>query len=624
MDAIPTALLGRTNTSTVAVHTHSHDENAASLRTNYRESRSCTYTNSFFLTACSLLLIACQPAINSPEQPRQPAPLTDTATPQDPADVPQGTSACPLFMPPHPSPASATTFTPGPWLGTVGYDMAAQCLILEDLDNDGRTDAIWIGIQDHDPHDAAPATHAAWGGAGPPYDHLPALPLSTRACLAHDVDGDGLLDIIATGSDHIVWMRQSEARHFSAPAVLLSEEQLEAREGATADWLTMVDLDREHGLDMIVTFVPPPEASCQFYLGEGNDNFYAELDDISASAYASCFKAAPSSEGVAFHPSPELCPDDFGEPSYRIFDAITHDINHDGYDDVILINDFGYNEVALGKAEGGLQRVTIPTGLSVYDHGMGGAIADFDGNGISDVYITDIGPDSLFAASTCTSWFEASSAWGTRDSTRGTVTWAVSAGDLDLNGRPDLLVTNSLSFGADDTFDLVLDEDTCFVFPTFQSKPPHIVLRVGPDGFHEADHVFDTIEYDVGRFEPVHMVLADVDDDGDLDAVVFHDHGTSLLRNDFERAGSWIEIVPLNKVGAPAVGARVIVEHEGGWRRMDEVRHRAGLNGHAPLRAHFGLGATTQPVHVSVRWPDGAVSRHGPFEPNQRIELHAP
>jgi hypothetical protein len=107
------------------------------------------------------------------------------------------------------------------------------------------------------------------------------------------------------------------------------------------------------------------------------------------------------------------------------------------------------------------------------------------------------------------------------------------------------------------------------------------------------------------------MVMADLDNDGDLDIVVNNLRGPAqLFENRLCRSGEAL-LVDLRQPGTAnpfAIGAQVrLVTDQGTLLR--EVRVGSGyLSGDAP-RIHFGIPRGAALQMLEIRWPDGALSR---------------
>ncbi|MBT5706364.1 MAG: hypothetical protein HOI66_08590, partial [Verrucomicrobia bacterium] len=101
-------------------------------------------------------------------------------------------------------------------------------------------------------------------------------------------------------------------------------------------------------------------------------------------------------------------------------------------------------------------------------------------------------------------------------------------------------------------------------------------------------------------------VFDDLDNDGDLDAVILNARQRpSLLRNDSPNQNHWIQIrlqgVQGNRDG---IGARIRVI-AGDLTLTDEVRSGRGYQSHFGAYPHFGLGQHSRVDRIEIRWPGG-------------------
>jgi enediyne biosynthesis protein E4 len=117
--------------------------------------------------------------------------------------------------------------------------------------------------------------------------------------------------------------------------------------------------------------------------------------------------------------------------------------------------------------------------------------------------------------------------------------------------------------------------------------------------------------------------LADVDGDGDLDFAVANQWDRSwFYRNDARRPGAALVLdlrLPAGAGTRPAVGATATVHFPDGSRRSAEVDGGSGHSGKRAPQLHFGLGATaptaptapTTALRVDLRWRDPGGRAHG-------------
>jgi hypothetical protein len=106
--------------------------------------------------------------------------------------------------------------------------------------------------------------------------------------------------------------------------------------------------------------------------------------------------------------------------------------------------------------------------------------------------------------------------------------------------------------------------------------------------------------------------FGDLDNDGRIDIVINnHDQGPTLLRN-VATAGHWVSIALTGAAGVPRDGIGAVVTLEAGAQRLRrDVVSGGSYCSQSDLRAHFGLGQTTNIDRLVVRWPDGTREAFG-------------
>jgi hypothetical protein len=262
------------------------------------------------------------------------------------------------------------------------------------------------------------------------------------------------------------------------------------------------------------------------------------------------------------------------------------DVDRDGRLDLYVANDLDpnrlYVNVACGACPLGFRFVERGEAERVDDPnaGMGVAAADFSGDGLDDLFVTN-SRGQLHAAyrSRAAGPFadarpDFASALGQRSTG-----WGASWVDLDLDGTLELAIAN----GAIPVTSLVEDAERLQVVTT-------------ADG--------DVTPLDAGDVAPRNgrgLAAADYDNDGDLDLALGSIGGRlQLLRND-GASGHWLEVA-LDRF---APGARVTVELEDGGRVVREARAGGSYLSAEDPRLHFGLGDATRVDRVIVRYPGG-------------------
>lgn len=344
----------------------------------------------------------------------------------------------------------------------------------------------------------------------------------------------------------------------------------------------------------------------------------------------------------------------------------TGDLNRDGWPDLYVANDFGPDDLYLNDHGRRFVRVSGrmfgTVGRDTYK-GMNATMADLDRNGWLDVYVSNVHMP-LQA--------EGSLLWMTypgegfvpelRDEAtrRGALNerrfgWGGAAGDLDDDGWPDLLQANGM---VDDALDRRYP--TCRDYWYVNEK----LMRSGPDihtyvdmwgdlrGFcingHESNRVYLNRGTRTPQFVDVApalgwgpetpsrgMLLADLDDDGDLDVGVTHMSGPfALYRNTRAEDGGashhWLGLA-LEGNGTTcnreAAGTRVTVAYVDGGKpveQMQEVTITNAFSAQGDRRLHFGLAAHDGPVAVSIGWCGAAPVSAGSFVPDRYHSIRQP
>jgi hypothetical protein len=293
------------------------------------------------------------------------------------------------------------------------------------------------------------------------------------------------------------------------------------------------------------------------------------------------------------------------------YGAAFADLDSDGFTDLAINGDFRTSRLFWGRAGGAFTDGTFDARVGTETNAMGSSLADFDGDGDLDWFVTSIwmrfpgadwgnrlyrydGARTFTDVTTEAGVLEAGWAWGT------------ALFDWDNDGDVDLFATNGWEL------------------------PYHVAdeTRAWRNG---GDMHFTEVAREVGLFDTGHgrgIAVLDHDSDGDLDLFVAR-YGAvpSLYENQRGNEQAWIRV--------RARGTRSAIDGRGA---MVRVTRRAGdapivaligstttYLGHSELVAHIGLGVHEGTVsEVRVTFPGGGVATLRDVEIRRTIDVVEP
>ncbi len=285
------------------------------------------------------------------------------------------------------------------------------------------------------------------------------------------------------------------------------------------------------------------------------------------------------------------------------FTAMAADFDDDGWPDIYVACDSTPSLLYRNNGNGTFTEEGIERGLALNPDGMeqagmGLALGSLFGDGHFDILKTHFADDSagLYRGDGKGRFTETTFQSGLGVETRY-VSWGVAFPDLDNDGWPDIFIVTGNVY-----------PDTERSLPAYPYRTPALLFRNLGNGR------FEQLGPEAGpalaeRHSSRGMAVGDLDNDGDLDIVVWNrNQPPSLLRNDLTSTHRWLELqLTGTRSNRSAIGATVTVE-AAGHRQAQTVLSQSSFLSASDLRLHFGLGDAARAT-VTVRWPSGLRER---------------
>lgn len=290
------------------------------------------------------------------------------------------------------------------------------------------------------------------------------------------------------------------------------------------------------------------------------------------------------------------------------------DFNNDGLVDIYVACDMTASLLYINQGDGTFEETGALSGSAFnmdgqLQAGMGVAVADYDGNGYLDIIKTNFSGDlpSLYNNEDGVFFEDRSASAGLGQNQL--LGWGVLFEDFDADSWPDILIANG------------------HVYPEVDQMPigetysqPTILYRNRGDGR------FEDISQNAGPALKTNrpargMASGDLDGDGRPEVVIVNINAPpSVLQNRAEQ-GNFVSLkLEGTKSNRSAIGARVSVT-AGGRTQIRDVTGGGSYFSQSDFTLFFGLGEATEIEGVTVRWPSGREQEFKAVGVNTRYHL---
>jgi len=277
-------------------------------------------------------------------------------------------------------------------------------------------------------------------------------------------------------------------------------------------------------------------------------------------------------------------------PEGRAMGVGSADYNNDGWMDIYVANDHMVNYLYENQGGKGFKDVGIATGTAFNQVGeatisMSVDFADFNGDGLLDLFVSDDGYCSLFANQGDNIFNEMSYHAGIAQASGQHVGWATAFIDFDNDGDKDIFKVNG------ELKHLYGQEDQLFE-------------NLGNEKFNDisVESGAHFLQEKVSRG----ACFGDYDNDGDIDVYIVNlDDKGILLRNDMGNKNNWLTLHLKGTVSnRDAIGTRVKITVNN-TDQIDQKKGGCGYLSQNDPRMHFGLGTASIVDRIEIIWPSG-------------------
>ncbi len=481
-----------------------------------------------------------------------------------------------------------------------------------DYDGDGRLDVYLVAYSREPQADGKPATDALYRNNGDgTFTEVTAQAgiggaMRGMGLTVGDYDGDGRPDLYVSGyAEHRLWHNQGDGTFRDATK--------SARLTPAPRWGTSAaffDYDRDGRLDLFVAsyldFDPAGKFPCEMI----DDRPFCSIERFRGSSPVlyrnqgdGTFADVTRAAGMK-------------RPESKGMGVVAADFDGDGLVDVFQANDTSPNDLWRNRGDGTFVNIALesevaydPTGRTL--GAMGVDALDEDADGRLDLFVANFTnqANQLFRNGPGAVFSDVAGSLGLAAVSLPMSGFGARFLDYDNDGRVDLAVVNGHPF-----------EPVAKVWPG-------ITYAERPFLFEKAGAVFREVGEQRGKalaraYVGRGLATGDYDNDGDPDLLLLCvGEPPRLLRNDGGNRRRFIGVILVGGAGnRDGVGARVTVTAGGRSQTLVRAGGTSYLSASDP-RLLFGLQDAARVEELEVRWPSGRSEQYGAFAVDRYVTL---